>query len=194
MSVSHTGTNFTKRLFIERGFEDLALNQSPTRKNAYYCGHIRPDDLQPLALKLAGRMPLICPFRHPYRTEASWLKQGRGTSKDLVAAYRILFEKYIPLKPYILAVDSPNREKQLSELSKGIGLDLKTDWEVINTKANTYATDLKDFNPSDEVIAFTKEINQFLGTYYGETRPNKRGRTRGSKQRHQTNREAKSSR
>jgi len=174
-SVSHTGTNFCKRLFIDKGWEDCAFNQEPSQGNAYLVGHIRHDDQIERALSLAQKYPLICPFRHPYRVEESWLRQGRGTSRDLVKCFELMFDKFLPLKPYIMPVDSPTREKWLDAMAKGLKLDLKTDWEVMNSKANTYAMELSEFTPSDEIIRFTKEINQFLGQYYGKARKKKRG-------------------
>lgn len=181
-SIPHTGTNFAKRLFRDKGWEDCPFNQEPSTPDAFNVGHIRDDDLFPMGLRLAEHgIPLICPFRHPYRVEESWRRQKRGSSKELVRCFQLLINKCLPHNPYILPVDSPIRERWLDEMAKGLGIPLKTDWEVINTKAGTFDMSLDEFKPSDEIIAFTKEINQFLGTYYGETRPNKRGRTRGTK-------------
>ena len=162
MSVSHTGTNFCKRLFRDKGWQDCALNQEPDQENAFFVGHIRNDDQIQRALSLSEKYPLICPLRHPYRVEASWLKQGRGTSKEMVQSYRLMMEKFIPLNPYIMAVDSPKREECLKVMAEGLDLPLKTDWSVQNSKVGTYAMELTDFDPSPEVQSFTKEINQFL--------------------------------
>jgi len=119
-------------------------------------------------------LPLICPFRHPYRVEESWLRQGRGTSDDLAACFRLMFEKCIPLGPYIMPVDSPMREECLKELEEGLGLTLKTEWQIQNSKAGTHDMDLSEFTPSPVIIEFTKEIHQFLGKYYGnQTRARK---------------------
>ena len=176
-SVSHTGTNFCKRLFRDMGWEDCGFNQEPSQDNAFNVGHIRDDDIFWLGLRLAAdhKIPLICPFRHPYRVEESWLKQGRGSTRDLINAFRLMFSKCIPLNPYIMAVDSPVREECLEKMAKGLKLPLKSDWEVIKSKASTFDKDLSEFNPSPEIVAFTKEINQFLGQYYGKARKKKRG-------------------
>jgi hypothetical protein len=170
MSVSHSGTNFCKRLFRDLGWQDCALNEEPVQDNAFYVGHIRNDDQIERALSLSEKYPLIIPIRHPYRVEESWLRQGRGSSADMLSSYRILVERFLPLNPYILAVDSPKRKEQLTRIAKGLDLPLTTDWEVINAKANTYGMDLKEFNPSSQVQSFTKEIHQFLGKYYGRQR------------------------
>lgn len=176
-SVSHTGTNFCKRLFRDLGWEDCGFNQEPAEANAFNVGHIRNDDIFPLGLRLVEKhkVPLICPFRHPYRVEESWLKQGRGSKEDLISAFRLMFSKCIPLNPYIMPVDSDKREECLDVMSKGLGLPLKTKWEVVNSKAGTFEKGLKDFDPSPEIVDFTKEINQFLEKYYGKTRKRKRG-------------------
>ena len=167
LSVPHTGTNFTKRLFRDLGWEDVALNAEPLdNDNAFYVGHIRHDDLLNRAKWLAVKYPLICPFRHPFRCEESWRRRKKPRPiSEMIEGYKIMMDSFIPMDPYIMPVDSPLRKDCLKVMSKGLLVKLQTDWSVVGTMG-THDLKLEDCIPSDPVIKLADEMQDFLQQYY----------------------------
>lgn len=84
----------------------------------------------------------------------------------MIECFRLYMEKFVPLNPYVIPVDSQFRDQALRAMASGLGLDLKTDWPVINGKQDTHDTALDDLNPSRAVLELTKEMAPFLSRYY----------------------------
>lgn len=163
-SIPYTGTNFTAQLFTAKGFEHLANNDRP-QGNSIYVSHMIKETQISRALDLAKTRPLVVPLRHPFRVEAAFTRQG-WPLQDMLTAYRTLCNRFLPLDPYIMPVDSEAREQRLQALSEGLGIDLKTDWKVVASKSGTYSQTLDQFTPSPDVQALTEELNGFLKAFY----------------------------
>lgn len=161
-SIPHTGTWFTVRLFTERGFNEKGLFEK-AEGDTIFLGHMMKEGQIGRAVQLSDYMPLVIPMRHPFRVEESWKRRGLDVS-ELVSCFQTLIERFLPLEPYILPIDSPKREEALQALSEGVGIDLKTDWEVVHGIVGTHDLDLADCEPSEAISAIVQEPF-FAGLY-----------------------------
>lgn len=165
ISVPHTGTWFTIRLFTNLGMREDGLTPSRLHDNTIYHGHMIKGTQVGFALQFARTMPLVCPLRHPYRVEESFRRRRKDVS-DMIEYFRTYMQKFFPLDPYIMPVDSPLREEALQRMRDGLGMDLRTDWPVINGKQSTHRIALQDCRPSLPVIKLAKEMEPLLSRYY----------------------------
>lgn len=166
MSVPHTGTTFTEELLRK----NLRLHPTDCQdrgENLIHREHTYNEDKIRLAIQLLNEqpMPLICPMRHPFVTEEAW-KRRKYEVDRMVLAYRNLVKHFFPMKPLIMAVDSPKREECLEKLSEALKFDLKTDWKPERVVGKTHDLSWKDMTPSDEVKRLADEMGDFLGEYY----------------------------
>ena len=164
LSVPHTGTNFCKRLFRDLGWEDVGLNERPRQKNAFYTGHVLKQGQIDAGLELSKSRPLLVPFRHPFRVEESWRRHKRDMD-DLIPAFKALMDQIVPKNPYFMPVDSCVRELSLKHLSDGIGVPLKTTWEVIGS-TGTAEMEFEDFSPSEGIRHLADEMKPLLDRWY----------------------------
>jgi len=81
ISVPHTGTWFTIRLFTALRMRETGLNASVLEDGVIYHGHMQKGTQIGQALNLSKQMPLVCPLRHPYRVEESWRREGWDISE-----------------------------------------------------------------------------------------------------------------
>lgn len=167
ISVPHTGTWFTIRLFTSLGLKENGLTPSTVEDNTVYHGHMLKGTQVGAALRFAKDMPLVCPLRHPYRVEESWRRRKKDVS-DMIECFQLYMEKFVPLNPYVMPVDSPRREEYLRDMANGLGLSLQTDWPVINGKQDTHDVDLSELSPSPAVVGLVEDMRPFLSRYYGE--------------------------
>lgn len=165
ISVPHTGTWFTIRLFTALRMAENNLVPARIEDNTVYHGHMLKGTQIGAALRLAKDMPLVCPLRHPYRCEESWKRRQKDVS-EMVECFRLYMEKFVPLNPYIMPVDSPRREQCLRAMAAGLGLPLQTDWPVVNGKADTHELDLPELSPSPSVVSLVEEMRPFLSRFY----------------------------
>lgn len=165
-SVPHTGTWFTIRLFTALRMAENGLTPAVVEDNTVYHGHMLKGTQVHAALRLARDMPLVCPLRHPYRCEESWKRRKKDVS-EMIECFRFYMDKFVPMTPYIMPVDSPRREQALRAMAAGLGLPLQTDWPVVNGKQNTHDVDLSELSPSPAVVSLVEEM-QFLRRFYGD--------------------------
>jgi hypothetical protein len=125
---------------------------------------VKPGQIQ-RALDLALEMPLIVPLRHPYRVEESWKRRGKSVA-ELVSCFDTLAEKFAPLRPCFMPVDSPRREEALQELSGELGVELSTDWAVVHGEAGTHSLALEDLSPSPPVVDLVARLAPLLSRFY----------------------------
>jgi hypothetical protein len=168
ISVPHTGTWFTIRLLTAAGLRETHLNPAKIEDGHVYHGHMLKGTQTHAAMRLATQMPLVCPLRHPFRVEESWRRKGKDIGY-MIECFRIYQDKFLPLDPLVMPVDSPKKNHALSELSAGLGLDLATDWSVVNGKSGTDGLDLTEFDPSPGVVDLVSEMHPFLARYYDDT-------------------------
>ena len=167
ISVPHTGTWFTIRLF--KGMLEDGLNPARIEDNTVYHGHMLKGGQVCAALRMAKDMPLVCPLRHPYRCEESWKRRKKDVS-EMVECFRIYMDKFVPLNPYVMPVDSPRRDQCLRAMAAGLGMDLRADWgNVVNGKSGTHDLALSELSPSPAVVSLVKEMGPFLSRFYGDS-------------------------
>lgn len=166
LSVPHTGTYLTIRLFAACGLRESTLVPARREENTIYHGHMLKGTQVGMGMKLAQQMPLVCPLRHPYRVEESWKRRGKDVG-EMAACFRIYMDKFLPLGPYIVPVDSPMRDEAIRRMSDGLGMELKPDWSVVvNGKCGTDSLSLSELSPSESVRQLVSEMNPFLARFY----------------------------
>lgn len=164
ISIPHTGTWFTIRLLTEAGLGECGLLDRASRPSVYH-GHMVKRGQVEKALELSERMPLVIPMRHPFRVERSWVLREKPTG-PMFAAFRTFLRDFWPLRPYLMPVDSPRRVEALGRLGDGLGLELSTDWSVVNGAMNTHDVQLDDLLPSESVVELAEEMRPILAEYY----------------------------
>jgi hypothetical protein len=165
ISIPHTGTYFTIKLFTDAGFTDGSLFHQARSDSHVYHGHMIKEAQIARAEELALEMPLVIPFRHPYRVEHSWNARARPLP-EMFDCYRTLLERFLPLRPYFMPVDSDRREEALQRLSEGVGARLTTDWSVVNGMKNTHKLKLEDFKPSKMVLELADDLQHVMADLY----------------------------
>lgn len=165
-SVPHTGTWFTIRLFTSFGMQENGLNPAVVEDNTVYHGHMLKGGQVGAAVRFADSgMPLVCPLRHPYRCEESWKRRQKDVS-EMIECFRLYMEKFVPLNPYVMPIDSPVRDQALRAMAAGLGLPLKTDWPVVNGKQDTHDVALSELSPSPAVVGLVEDMRPFLSRFY----------------------------
>jgi hypothetical protein len=166
VSIPHTGTYFTIKLFTDAGFSDGSLfHQARGIGPHIYHGHMLKAAQIERAAELALEMPLIIPFRHPYRVEHSWNLRGRPLS-EMFQCFRTLLERFAPLKPYFVPIDSQKRGEILENISESLGVRLKTDGSVVNGVRGTHKMRMDEFTPSKEVVELTESLQPLMAELY----------------------------
>jgi hypothetical protein len=165
ISIPHTGTYFTIKLFTDAGFTDGSLFHQARSDSHLYHGHMIKEAQIARALDLACEMPLVIPFRHPYRVAHSWDMRARPLP-EMFECYRTLLERFLPLKPYFMPVDSDRREEALQRLSDGVGVRLATDWSVVNGMKSTHTLKLEEITPIKPVVELAKELEPLMADLY----------------------------
>lgn len=108
--------------------------------------------------------PTIVALRHPLLVATSWKKRGKEVSEMCVLWY-ILVEMLDKYDPYYLPVDHKDRDLYLQKINEGLGLDLKTDWPMVNSKHNTLKPeDLGE--DQEQVDRLCNNIKPFLQKIY----------------------------
>ena len=167
-TVPHTGTIFVTKLFISKGYEQIALKETPTQDKTLFVGHILNCGLTHRALNLMKKYPAIIPLRHPYLVAESWKRRGKSVT-DLVTAYKKIPRLFDPLQPYYLPLDVEDREDYLVNIEKGLNLNLSHDWPVVNSKEHTSELNWKEIEPEESIVELVNEIRPFLDRFYNRS-------------------------
>lgn len=170
ISVPYTGTNFTAKLFTDRGFQRINMNEvGPGSGDILRVAHcIKPTQVEPALKRVKKGLPLVLPCRHPYRVEESYTRKGdSGHIPVMIEAYENLIGKFSQLTDLWMCVDSEGREDQLEHLKNSLDLPLKTDWGVIDSKSTTWRLDIADLSPSQAVIDLVGRHKDFFARFYG---------------------------
>lgn len=167
MTVPHTGTTFLEAVLKKNtGMFPTNLDGDPgAERGCIYRSHTYDEGENRRALRLAQKMPLIVTLRHPFVTEEAW-KRRKYEVDRMILAYRNLVKLFWPIKNYVFSVDSPRREELMETLGKGLGFELKTDWEPVRVVGKTHDLSWKDMTPSQPVRELAEEMNEILGEFY----------------------------
>ena len=144
-SIPHTGTHFLKHLLENAGIECKAR---------HFSGWELTDDL------------VIAPIRDPKKTLQSWIARGR--EQDFNEMWQIFDTAFQTQNMFILPIDTQCRDKELIELSKILGVELKTDWEPLN----------KGISNNDETGDLSSIYNLSVVKKYYSTKVKRKRRTK----------------
>lgn len=165
ISVPHTGTLLTVGIFTACGFRDSNLVPAKREENTIYHGHAQKGTQIHAALQLARHMPLVIPLRHPFRVEESWKRRKKEVA-EMIEAFDAMQDRFFPLDPYVVPVDSECRDSALVAMSAGFGIEFKTEWPLVNVKKKTHDIALDDLDPSAAVIDLAKRMDPLLSRFY----------------------------
>ena len=164
ISVPYTGTNFTLDLFGRIGYAAVPLNK-PAAGKVIYQGHMTSHNQVRFACEMAASRPLVIPLRHPFRACES--ARRRGTSVDaILAAYRTLWDVFMPMRPYLLPVDSVRRDSYLGGFRQRWPA-LVTDWGVVRSLSGTFDMSLDGYTPTEPEAELVAELADLLDPIYG---------------------------
>lgn len=165
ISIPHTGTNFTIKLFADNGYEEGGLFTPRSFGPMVRHGHMVKEGQIARAIELARTMLLVIPFRHPYRVEESWKRRGKSLA-EMYDCYRTLIDRFLPLNPVFVPVDTERREEAVERLSSRLRTWLTADWSVVNSVSGTHSLALSDCQPSEQTVALAKEIEPVMAELY----------------------------
>lgn len=160
-TIQHTGTKLLAKLFGDvhwaSFYEDIG-----DRESALYLGHLTINSVEAIK-KLKHRM--IIPLRHPYLVAESWRRRNKPLD-ELADNFRLLVDEIDPYNPLYLPIDVENRQEYLDKINKELGLDLRTEWGVENSKKSTYNLSYKELSPGPVEKALVEDIKEFLKRFY----------------------------
>lgn len=159
-SIPHSGTRLLLDEILKT--EWIPINTKP-KEGANYFSHIYTYNA-PLHKMRMEQYPTIIVMRHPLLVATSWKKRGMDIGEMCIAWY-ILAEQLDQYNPYYLPVDHKDRDLYLQKINEGLGLDLKTDWPMVNSKHNTLKPeDLGE--DQEQVDRLCNNIKPFLQKIY----------------------------
>lgn len=121
LSIPHTGTLFTLYLLPGR----RGAWPGPFECDRKYFCHLR----DPYAEQARQECFTVVPVRHFQEVKASWIRHGMDLD-ELLSQWNELFSLR---DVFFLPIDTPDREEQLSRLSKALGVQLLTEWRPTNS-------------------------------------------------------------
>ena len=167
-SIMHTGTLFTKELLCDYKFfvvgQEIPLDRVD---NPAIFEHITEGAINGIE-KLVRLHKTVVPLRHPCRVRESWARRYKNIDRlsDLDKVWKILIDRIDSDEIVYISIDSENRNEMLLAASLSLGLELKTDWSICHSVADTSAIDI-----TDEMIA--KEPKWIMDFYLGKINANK---------------------
>lgn len=164
-SVHHTGTTFTMDMLEKNGFKAFQREHPGNyKRNCYYRQHIEQRCLEPLNEALARGYPVIVPLRHPKLCAQSWTKRHKPVDV-MLQQWQLLLDVVAPHKPLYLPLDLLDRGEYLERIALSVGVDLWTEWGVLNAKRCTCAMDAEDEAKVDDFVRSAK-FKETLGSIY----------------------------
>jgi len=160
-TIQHTGTKFLAKLFGQMHWASFYEDTSE-REDFLHVGHITENSIEAIKM-LPYRM--IIPLRHPYLVAESWRRRNKPLN-EMADNFMLLADELDPLNPLYLPIDVENRQEYLDKINSELGLNLKTDWGVENSKKSTYNLSYKDLSPGPHERGLVGEISEFLERFY----------------------------
>lgn len=156
-TVRHTGSK-TTRDSILKGFNTGSIKGGHTYKDMVIFDHIMPSKMH-WWRNLLGTWPLIIPLRHPHDCALSWKKRGEPI-KDMIEAWHLLVDEFDPFEPLYLPMGS---DEHLQKINAATGLDLHTDWPVINSHPGAGVLKRTE---QESVSRLCNDIGDFLERFF----------------------------
>ena len=160
-TIQHTGTKFLAKLFGDIHWASF-IEDASDRENVLYLGHLTTNSIGNIK-KL--NHPILIPLRHPYLVAESWKRRGKPLT-ELAENFRLLVDELDPLNPLYLPIDVDNRQEYLDIINNELGLSLKTNWAIENSKEMTYNLSYKDLSPDKIMIDLVSDIEGFIKRFY----------------------------
>jgi hypothetical protein len=159
-TIQHTGTKLLANMF--EGFKRISFIEESEADNVLYLGHLTVNSIDNIK-KLKN--PIILPMRHPYLVAESWKRREKPLS-DLVINFRLLINDIDKLDAMYLPIDVENKQDYLDEINEKLGLSLYSDWNVVNSKKQTYNLSYKELTPDPEMEDLVSDNKEFFERFY----------------------------
>ena len=161
-SVPHTGAGFVSRELL-RHFTKIGMAAHYEHDHGQISTHLDGYAIDQVAnLMVLRNYPTIVPLRHPELVAISWKRRGEEVS-DAIPYWQALIEVIDPLEPCYLRLDSEYRDADLDVINGRWGLNLETDWPIVN--ASTDAAKPLDHRERDTVGSLMSEYRAFFARF-----------------------------
>jgi len=163
-TIQHSGSHFIMQL-LSPWWNTHHVNGGQgcnfDRNGHVLMGHLNEWPLAKLA-ELSREHLTIVPMRHPCRIRESWRRRGR-TLAELDRSWDILINHVHNPQCVYIPVDTGTREKMLKVASDRMGLDMKTNWDVVCGDYGTsdmFVTPEMLLNEPPEILDFHRMVTQ----------------------------------
>ena len=156
-TVRHTGSK-TTRDHILKGFNTGSIKGGHVYPNTVYFDHIAPTKMKQF-LPLIKKYTTLVPLRHPQDCALSWKKRGEPI-KDMIEHWKTLVHVVDKEDPYYLPMGS---NIHLWEFNRATGLNLHTNWPVINSHSGMGVLKRTEQMMVDKLC---KDIQPFIERFY----------------------------
>lgn len=159
-TIPHSGSRLLVDEILKTPWQALANKPKP---GFNYFEHIYTHNA-PLHKMRMEQYSAIVTLRHPLLVASSWKQRGMDIGEMCVCWY-ILVEQLDKYEPLYLPIDAKDRDEYLNKINQKLGLDLQTDWPLVNSKFHTdKPIDLgEDQAQVDRLIS---NISDFLKRFY----------------------------
>ena len=141
-SVQHTGTTFTRRLFLPNRIKVAHFSQ----------GHLDT---------IAQHKIHITPLRKLEAIIGSWKRRFM----DMKRLYLAIDEMTRHRTDFYLPVDAEDREDYLNAISEATGRKLVTDWEPVGHRGHLHESG-EEHNPEYSELIL-RDYSEWFGQFYG---------------------------
>jgi hypothetical protein len=165
-TIQHTGTGFVTKLLIKK-FNHASLGDKYRDRDTVFIGHIVKQEQVLFAKEKLKACICIVPLRHPFVVWESWKRQGDTDFDYFRQGWMNLVEQIDPYNPYYLPLDVDDRKSYLDLINTQTGLELKTDWEPVDSVAGTFNLKYIDIRPDERLFDLVNNLRGFLDRFYG---------------------------
>lgn len=131
-TLRHSGSNFVADLLGLPVYRLKVWTGEPGTVRTHF------DGLHNLARVYAFNGPVVIPLRRPEAMTRSHM--ARYGHVAMLTSGLIELRRFIESRePLWLPIDAPDRDKYLARLSEGLGMELTTDWPVIDSRSPDYS-------------------------------------------------------
>lgn len=156
---------FVADLFARMKYKEVSFND-PLGIHTYFTCHLVKQSQVDQAVEKLKFCRAVVPLRHPCVVWESW-KRKKMDFQPFQDAWLNLIKQIDPFNPCYLPIDSEKRDYYLWNLNHKLGLDIKTDWPVINSRSHTSHLIYQDLEEDQSIVTFIQDISCFINRFYG---------------------------
>ncbi len=163
-TIPHTGTKLLANDIL-REYEHNALINKPEGQQKID-DHIFPEKITRWK-ELLNEYPAIIPLRNPISVAVSWERRHRDLG-ELCVMWYIMVEQIDRYNPHYLPIDSADRDSHLDSINRSLGLQLTTEWPIVNSVHGSMDSGFNDLSEGarPQILRLCKNLEHFFGRFY----------------------------